>query len=358
MFGATAAVYSFNRVSRSLWFLFNKMLAIPCGVFYDDFPLFSPEELAVNADEAASELLDLLGWKHAKTGPKGLPFMPKFQVLGCCLDLAKLTEGVLVLENKPGRVERLVENLSNIRKAGRMSLHEAQVIHGLLRYACGFFAGRHLHQVCVERMALGGRAHSQTSADVVQFCDYAVSALQSCVPRVIHVSHETKPVLVFTDGSWERGVAGIGAVILDSATGQAFVSKGRVPEQLLSHWKTQIGDHLICQIELYTMVAIRWEHKLLFHNRRTLWFVDNDAARYALIKGVSPSPTMRILVREFYSYELEYPSYHWIERVPSFSNVADGPSRDDEAEALELTGVPSCSVFQHPSGLLQKLLQS
>ena len=66
------------------------------------------------------------------------------------------------------------------------------------------------------------------------------------------------------------------------------------------------------------MVALRWEHKLLFHNRRTLWFVDNDAARYALIKGVSPSPTMRILVREFYSYEVEYPSHHWIERVPVF----------------------------------------
>ena len=73
MFGATAAVYSFNRVSRSLWFLFNRMLHIPCGVFYDDFPMFSPEELAGDADQAASELLDLLGWKYARTGPKESP---------------------------------------------------------------------------------------------------------------------------------------------------------------------------------------------------------------------------------------------------------------------------------------------
>ena len=41
MFGASAAVYSFNRVSRSLWFLLNKMLAIPCGVFCAVFPCFS-----------------------------------------------------------------------------------------------------------------------------------------------------------------------------------------------------------------------------------------------------------------------------------------------------------------------------
>ena len=64
MFGASAAVYSFNRVSRSLWCLLNKMLAIPCGVFYDGFPMFSPESQAEDADAAASQLLDLLGWRQ------------------------------------------------------------------------------------------------------------------------------------------------------------------------------------------------------------------------------------------------------------------------------------------------------
>ena len=56
MFGATASVYAFNRASRSLWFLFNRMLHIPCGVFFDDFPMFSPAELSESADTSASEL--------------------------------------------------------------------------------------------------------------------------------------------------------------------------------------------------------------------------------------------------------------------------------------------------------------
>ena len=89
MFGASAAVYSFNRVSRSIWFLLNKMLVIPCGVFYDDFPMFAPESLAEDADAAASQLLDLLGWRHAKTGSKALPFKQSFQVLGCSLNLIR-----------------------------------------------------------------------------------------------------------------------------------------------------------------------------------------------------------------------------------------------------------------------------
>eukprot|EP00435_Cladocopium_sp_Y103_P008521 s2383_g2.t1 len=139
MFGATAAVYSFNRVSRSLWFLLNRMLAIPSGVFYDDFPLFNPAELACSADESASELLDLLGWKHARTGPKGKPFESSFQVLGCSLNLEAIDEGKVILENKPGQIDRLLEQLNKMKQANRMSLHEAQVLHGLT--LCLWFSG-------------------------------------------------------------------------------------------------------------------------------------------------------------------------------------------------------------------------
>ena len=118
MFGSCAAVYSFNRVSRSLCFLLNKMLAIPCSVFYDDFPMFQPESLSEDADLAASQLLDLLGWKHAKTGTNAAPFQSKFNVLGCSLDLSLVVGGSVVLENKPGRIDRLVELLNQIQNEG------------------------------------------------------------------------------------------------------------------------------------------------------------------------------------------------------------------------------------------------
>ena len=141
MFGASAAVYSFNRVSRSLWFLLNKMLCIPCGVFYDDFPMFSPESQADDADAAASQLLDLLGWRHATTGTKALPFKPSFQVLGCSLNLEEICKGAILLENKPGRIDRLVELLMGIKSEGCLTKHQGQIIHGLMRYACGISVG-------------------------------------------------------------------------------------------------------------------------------------------------------------------------------------------------------------------------
>ena len=233
MFGATAAVFSFNRVSWSLWFLLSRMLVIPCGVFYDDFPLFSPAELAENADQSASELLDLLGWKHARTGPKGKAFNSAFTVLGCNLDLSEVAKGAITMENKPGRIDRLLEHLKRVEAANRISLHEAQILHGLLRYACGFFAGRHLFQVCAEVMALGSGHSKGSRRNLKDFCQYAAQALSSCKPRRLVANSERRPVLVFTDGSWEDGHAGLGAAIVDTADGSSWVMSGQVPEALL-----------------------------------------------------------------------------------------------------------------------------
>eukprot|EP00435_Cladocopium_sp_Y103_P049944 s2858_g15.t1 len=352
MFGACAAVYSFNRVSRSLWYLLNKMLAIPCGVFYDDFPMFSPESLATNADEAASSLLDLLGWRHAKTGVKASPFQPRFQVLGCALDLPEICQGSTILENKPGRVDRLVDLLQQIRADGKLTKHQGQVIHGLMRYACGFFSGKYLHQVCAEVMALSGVQTRTNSSEIVSFCDYAIHMLRTAKPRKVSAGSEKRPVLIFTDGCWEDNHAGIGAVLVDVATGQRIVCQGKVPDVLLEHWRNLVGDHLICQIELYVMVLIRWQYKDLLKSRRSIWWVDNDASRFCLIKGLSPSLSMRTLVREFYSMDAEAPSYSWIERVPSSSNISDGPSRSKCAEALQLLGLEHETAFQHPAELV------
>ena len=351
MFGATAAVYSFNRVSRSLRFLINKMLAIPSGVFYDDFPMFQPSSLATDADGAASQLLDLLGWRHAKTGAKASPFQARFNVLGCSLNLEGVANGSVVLENKPGRIDRLIDLLRKTSNEGVLTKHQGQVVHGLMRYACGFFSGKYLHQVCSEVLALSSATMRKSAADIRSFCDYAIRMLQTARPRKLDNGFEKKPILIFTDGCWESGFAGIGAAVLKLATGWRCVCSGVVPAALLDSWKKSVGDFVICQIELYVMVLLRWQFGHAFQNRRTIWWVDNDSARYAAIKGLSPSPT-----RVFYALDAETPTYSWIERVPSKSNVSDGPSRGDCAVTLELLGLVHITQFEHPEKLVERLL--
>eukprot|EP00435_Cladocopium_sp_Y103_P007154 s804_g2.t1 len=306
MFGATAAVYSFNRISRSLWFLLNRMLVIPCGVFYDDFPLFLPAEAASNADESASEL-------HARTGPKGKPFEEKLQVLGCSLDLSAVADGQVTTENRPGVIDRVLDQVEKIKAANAISLHEAQVLHGLLRYACGFFAGRHLHQVCAEVLTFG---MAKTPYNRRSLGDFVIMQLQ-CERRV-----------------WA----------------------GEVRQCLLDRWAHLVGDQLICQIELFAMVALRWILVEQLRDRRTIWWVDNDAARFSAIKGNSPSLVMKFLVRTFYHFEAEAPTYSWIERIPSASNPSDGPSRGKPEEVMQLLRVQKCKAFTCPPKLVAELM--
>ena len=242
-----------------------------------------------------------------------------------------------------------------IKSEGCLTKHQGQVIHGLMRYACGFFSGKFLHQVCVEVLALSTSQARKGRSEVASFCDYAIAMLRAAVPRRIDVRFEQKPILVFTDGSWERNFAGIGAVLIDLASGEKLVCQGVVPDPLLQRWKSLVGEHVICQIELYVMVLARLSFKDWLKNRRTIWWVDNDAARFCIIKGLSPSLTMKALIREFYAVDAEAPTYSWVERVPSSSNVADGPSRGDCREALEILGLNSATNFEHPNELIGRL---
>ena len=358
MFGATAAVYSFNRVSRSLWFLLNRMLLIPCGVFYDDFPMFSPEETALDSDMAASELLDLLGWRHARTGPKGKPFETSFNVLGCSLNLEHVVRGEVVLENKQGRLERIFAQLEEIKSACKMTLHQSQVLHGLLRYSCGFFSGRHMQQVCMEVLQLGRSPAYQSRGRLADFCSYASSCLKACKPRKLRADGEVRPILIFTDASWESQVGGLGAVVIDTVADHVTIFSGQMVDALQSRWLKEVGEHLICQLELYVMVNLRWSLKKLLHNRRTIWWVDNEAARFSLIKGQSGSESMNQLVREYYHVDGDCPTFGWVERVPSFSNPADFPSRFKPELAKALFEYAETYPFMHSDDLISRLMQS
>ena len=215
MFGSTAAVCAFNRVSRSLWFLINKFLKVPSAVYFDDYPMFSPKAAAAETDTLVSNFLDLLVWRHDRTGPKGKPFHPTFDVLGMTMHLSGLTESqAIILGNKEGRIEKISSKAHKVREAGQMTLSDAQGIHGLLKFATGYFAGRALRYACFKIFSLVGKGGFK-SPHLKNWCEEVLILLESVQPRTIPSGINTRTVLIFTDGSWENNIAGIGAVLLD-----------------------------------------------------------------------------------------------------------------------------------------------
>ena len=130
---------------------------------------------------------------------------------------------------------------------------------------------------------------------------------------------------------------------------------GQVPDSVISSWKTAVGGHIICQIELYTVVLIRHQLAEWLNNRRSLFFIDNDAARFAIIKGRSPSESMCILAHLFHELDETAPTYWRIARVPSFSNPADAPSRGKGQEASSEYGAVWMGDLEHPAELLARI---
>ena len=148
-------MYAFNRVSRSLWFLLNVSLKVPAAVYFDDYPMFSPESSAHETDMLVSDFLDLLGWHHDRTGPTGKPFAPSFDVLGLTLDLTGLrNDRSVILRNKGGRVKKIASKIAKVKDSGVMSLSDAQEIHGLLNFATAYFVARSLKYACFRIFSL------------------------------------------------------------------------------------------------------------------------------------------------------------------------------------------------------------
>ncbi|CAE7804359.1 unnamed protein product [Symbiodinium sp. CCMP2592] len=349
MFGASASVFAFVRVSRSLWWIINKCLKVPCACYFDDYPLFTPESSAASVDQDVSRLLDLLGWRHAKSGSKGKPFDSSFDVLGTRLDLGEILSGKIVLANKVGRAEKILEKVSTASLGNGSFRQSLQVLIGHLNFASGFFAGRALRHVAYDLNHLMGKDWLSAKDSLDELGSRISVILQCTPPRSLVCNRVRQPVLVWTDGSWEKGHAGIGAVEWDPIASKGAVWAGHIPTSITALWlrtEDHTQEQIISQVELYAMALIRHLRKEAWMHRRVIVFCDNEAARFAAIKGGSSSHSMNRLVQAWDHPNFDHPAYLWIERVPSFSNIADGPSRGVPEEALHLTRTSSCRTFE------------
>ena len=81
--------------------------------------------------------------------------------------------------------------------------------------------------------------------------------------------------------------AHIGALVIDPGVGKPLIFDGKIRDDVVKKWQSGGIEQVISQAELATAVAVRINFKKVLKGRKAIFFIDNEAARYALIKSVS-----------------------------------------------------------------------
>ena len=122
-----------------------------------------------------------------------------------------------------------------------------------------------------------------------------------------------------------------------------------IPAALVAKWLEEVGEQLISQIEFFVYLAVRF-------NRLAIAWIDNEAARFVAIKGSSDSFSLLAMSRTLQQLELEMPPSVWLERVASYSNPSDMPSRKQVKLAAKLFRASETGVLRVPSRLVDAIL--
>jgi hypothetical protein len=164
-------------------------------------------------------------------------------------------------------------------------------------------------------------------------------------PHTLNLCDPEAPVFVFTDGACEPAddgsyVALVGGVLICGNTAVFRWTSRWVVHEQVDGWQEA---YIIGLVELDKSF---WRD-IIGIKGRVVFFVDNIPSMRSLVKGTSSERQWRKLLRSLESIEMKGPTYSWFARVPSDSNIADGPSRDDYSglELFEAT-IPVCIIAQ------------
>ena len=111
------------------------------SVFFDDFPVFEVEPQAALTSKVIDGFFNALGWRHAMQGKKAVDFSDAPVATGVQCQLANVWQVCLIVGNKPGRLDKILDLVEHLSTAGRGARKTAATLAGLMNFAGGFLMG-------------------------------------------------------------------------------------------------------------------------------------------------------------------------------------------------------------------------
>ena len=340
-FGSSASVYAFNRMSRALHTIGERLFGLVWSNYYDDYPQLDLRSSGSAAQDTAEKLFSLLGWKVSMKDTKRLPMSKQFDALGVSFDLSNSCGGKIFVRNKKSRIAQVCAELNAIIECGSLSASVATSLRGKLQFAETHTFGRLLAanwREVSERAAAKSPGQDLTPG-MIDELRWAHDLMTNDIPRVISAGMASRKLYIFTDAALEENdsTGGLGAVAYYSEFGgvvKRFFMASRVPEDVMKLWQTKTAK-IISTLELFAAVLAITQLSKMFKHIRVFVFVDNEAARASLISMKSSVCFHLHLLKHVSKIVQVNGIYLWIARVPSSSNPSDSPSRNVWAHLLK-----------------------
>ena len=277
-------------------------------------------------------MLDILGWKFDKEGPKSDDFSMLVKALGVQFDLSNCADGFLEVCNTEKRIKETVELVDSIISEGKLEKKLALIhliLRGRLAFCDGFIFGR-LGRVALQNIT----RHAYATPFNHELSPSLLDSLKLLRERVLlgkprRLSCQLLQTLfLFTDASFDvKKGAGLGAVLI-SGSGHVVAWFGLsldisdIELFLRDGQETAIGE-----LETLAVAAALFVWHQRLRSNQLVVYIDNEGAKVALIKGYSSSLATTAICALAATFLDSHCILPWYSRVPSPSNLADFPSR-------------------------------
>ena len=325
-FGARAAVQAFCRAAHAIWYLGVRLLKIHWSVYFDDFFVIEDEKQSKHTGLLVMALFNLLGWGVSEEKDAG--FLSVARVLGVCIDLTDANILLLKLYNTDARKEEIKNSIDDILQRGSLKKGELLSLRGRLVFAENQVFGKTCN---IAMKVLSKYADGHSTGPVQNELCSALTVLKDrivCAEPYKIFSRDRGVAHVYADACFEPGPkAGLGGVMVD-CNGICVSCFGIwLREEVVVLLNPKEHETVIAELEaLATLLALHLFESLLVE-KDVVVFTDNNAVLSALISGRSSNDVVRQVVNRAFAWEDRLGLLLWHERVPSSSNVADGPSR-------------------------------
>ena len=151
-------------------------------------------------------------------------------------------------------------------------------VHGMLNFVGGLVLGHAFKpaaRMSSDIFSCGRVTHG--SKLVAPACDVVCQVASSAKPKTLSSYDPSGPIILYTCNFFEDGIGVWGAFLIGCEDAISHVVQSRVPSELVNKWVKQVGQQIICEIELFAYCSPRVYFAEILESRRGIVFVENEA---------------------------------------------------------------------------------